>query len=393
VTEESSVQRNSIWLFLARLTAQGLAILFIAILARHLDLEAFGQFTYIAAILLIGNTVTNFGTDTYIIREIARARQVTDLLARALGLQLFLSASWIIITLFNRNIPLIVYSFALLPLAVISVATASLRAFERMDLFWALNLATGFVQILCAIFSLDIKTLVIALLIGNLILAALAYWICSVSLPDFNLFPLKDFTSLFKLTLPFAALTILLVLSQRLGVLTVSALLGNASTGIFSSVTRIVDGLKIGHYAILGALLPVISRGTQESKQSFRKGFVLLMTFSFMVSISLVIFPRLIILGLFGEKFIPAIPLLSILGWSLIPYTISSFISYDLIARGHETTLAKATLISGAVFLLLYLLLIPLYNLNGSIYAALTGEILQAIIFVAFLRPYYNKSS
>jgi len=378
----NSLHRNSLWLLLARLTAQGLAILFIALSARRLGVEAFGQFTFIGALVLIGNTFTNFGTDTYIIREVARTKQIASLGPRALALQLSLSILWIIVTYFLApNSPILIYSLSLMPLAIFSVATATLRAFERMDLFWTLTLANGLIQLLAAYFSADISTLCLYLLLGHFLTAALSYSICSASLPDFSLLPIKDIFPLFKLTLPFAALTILLVLSQRLGILTVSAMLGDSATGIFSAVARSVDGLKLGHYAVLGALLPVISRGTLESKQSFRKGFIFLMAFSFSMAIGLVIFPRLIILILYGEKFIPAISLLSLLGWSLIPYTISSFISYDLIARGLEMALVKATAISLVIFLGLYLWLISTYNLNGAVYAALAGEIVQALIF------------
>jgi O-antigen/teichoic acid export membrane protein len=390
----SSIRRNSTYLLLSRLTAQGLTILFVALIARRLDIEAFGQFTFIAALVLIGNTFTNFGTDTYIIRETARVGKITNIIPRALGLQFFLSALWIFTTLLlTRNPPLLLYSLALFPLSIFSVATASLRAFERMDLVWTLSLANGLIQLLAAIFSSDLQTLCLYLLIGHLLTAALAYWICSASLADFSLLPLNDIFPLLKLTLPFAALTILLVLSQRLGVLTVSALMSDSSTGIFSSVSRVVDGLKLGHYAILGALLPVISRGTAQSKQSFQKGFIILIGLSLLMSIALSIFPRILILVLYGENFISGVNLLALLGWSLIPYTISSFISYDLIAHGRENTLVKATAVSLTIFLVLYFWLISAYNLEGAVYAALIGEIIQAAVFITIWRNPSNKRS
>lgn len=379
----TSIRRNSLYLLLSRLTAQGLAILFIALLARRLGVDDFGQFTVIAAVVLIGNTVTNFGTDTYLIRELARTQQIAPLVPQVFALQLALSALWVIVTLlFAPNSPILLYSFSLLPLAVFSVANASLRAFERMDLVWSLSLANGLLQLAAALISSDLLSLCLYLLIGQAIIAALSHWICSASLPSFRLFPLKVYSPLFKLTLPFAALTILLVLSQRLGVLTVSALLGDSATGLFSSVTRVVDGLKLGHYAILGALLPVISRGSVESKQSFRRGFILLMGFSLLMAIGLSLFPRLIISILYGDEFLSAADFLARLGWSLIPYTVSSFISYDLIARGRENTLVKATATSLVVFLGLYFWLISFQQLNGAVYAALVGEIIQAVIFV-----------
>lgn len=381
-----SLRRNSLWLLFARLTAQTLAILFIAIIARHLSLEAFGYFTFIAALVLIGNTFTNFGTDTYIIRETARIGKITSLIPQALGLQLLLSTLWWLVTFLLRpEPPLVIYSLALFPLAIFSVATASLRAVERMDLVWRLSLANGLIQVIAALLSVDLWTLCIYLLMGQVFIAALSVWICSTSLSDFKLFPFINIRPLLHATLPFAVLTILLVLSQRLGIISVSALRGDTATGLFSSVTRVVDGLKLGHYAILGALLPVISRASIQSRISFQKGFFILLGLSLLMAIGLFLFARPVILILYGESFISAVNLLALLGWSLLPYTVSSFISYDLISRRKETALVKATTISLGMFVVLYIGLISLYNLNGAIFAALIGEFIQAVIFVSFL--------
>ncbi len=382
----SRIKRNSIHLLLARITAQALSILFIALLARRLGLADFGQFTFIAAIILLGNTFTNFGTDTTLIRELNRA-PAPRLIAQSFALQLTLSALWVIVTLILKpNSPLLHYSLSLFPLAFFSIATAVLRARERMDLVLALSLINGVLQLIAAFYSLDISTLILYLLAGHFLAAVFSYLLCNASLPDFNLFPLPNIFPLLKLTLPFAALTFLLVLSQRLGVLTTSFLLGDSATGIFSSVTRIVDGLKLGHYAILGALLPILSRRAPEAAHSFRKGFILLISGSLLMAIALTVFPHLIISIIYGDEFISATNYLALFGWSLIPYTVSSFISYHLIAQSRETILVKATAISLAVFLALYLWLIPIYQVQGAIYAALIGEIIQAVIFLVATR-------
>jgi stage V sporulation protein B len=186
------------------------------------------------------------------------------------------------------------------------------------------------------------------------------------------------------LVLPFAALTILLVLIQRLGILSVSTLLGDSATGLFSSAARVVDGLKFGHYAILGALLPALSSEAPGSWQSFRKAFLFLMIASLAFAVALVIFASPIVIILYGKEFLPAVNQLSLLGWSLLPYTISSFISYSLIARGLERTLVRATVISLIVYVVLYFWLINSNGLSGAIWAALIGECLQAVVFVLF---------
>ena len=380
----TSLRRNSIWLLLARLTAQTLAILFTIIIARKLGVDGFGQFSFIASLLLVGNTFTNFGTDTFLVRETARADQVTEAAAQSLSLQLLLSALYCLAMLVFLSTPLFLYSLALFPLAIFSVNNALLRALNRMDLFWFLSLLNGVIQILAAIFSSDVYTLCLFLLFGQIFLSGFSYLICRASLLTFRLFPLKKFSLIFKLILPFAALTILLVLIQRLGVLITSFFLGDSVTGLFSSITRIVDGLKLGHYAILGALLPALSRGNADSWRSFRKAFSLLISISFVFAFVLLVFSKPIILLLYGDDFAQAIQPLALLGWSLLPYTISSFISYDLIARGLEATVVKAAFISLILYLALFLWLIPTKGMNGVVWAALIGECLQGIVFGIF---------
>jgi O-antigen/teichoic acid export membrane protein len=113
-------------------------------------------------------------------------------------------------------------------------------------------------------------------------------------------------------------------------------------------------------------------------------GFFTLIALSLSMAIGLALISSSVIIFLFGTNYSSAIPLLQMLGWSLIPYTISSFISYDLIAREQENTLVKATAISLSLFLVLNIWLVSAYHLTGAVYAALAGETLQAIVFILF---------
>ncbi len=393
----ASVRKNSFWLLISRVGAQGLAVIFTALAARKLELGEYGHFAFIASLLVLGNTFTNFGTDTFLIRETARANSVTESAARALSLQLILSMLYCAAMLALRDSSLLIYSLALFPLAVFAVNNALLRALNRMDLFWALSFANGLVQIVAVYFSSDILSLCINLLFGQMLVSLASLWISRASLPSFRLFPLIDFRPIFKSTLPFAALTFLIVLTQKLGVLAVAYFLDDASTGLFSSAARVVEGLKFGHYAILGALLPALARRAPQARQSFRRAFLLLLFISLTFALALSLFSRPIISLIFGEQFLSATIPLSILGWCLIPYTISSFISYALIARELEYTVVNAALASVIFHIALYQILIPSLGILGAAWAALLGETLQALVFAAFFflpqKPLLQKQS
>ena len=378
-----SLRLNSFWLLFSRISAQALAVIFIALVARRLEPASFGQFTFIAAIIFIGNTFTSFGTDTLLIREIAKAGQINILVVRAFTLQIWLCIFWCFATLlFRVEVPLLIFSFSLFPLAIFSIISALLRAFERMDLFWGLNLVNGLLQVLAAVFSKDLLTLCILLLIGNMLTAFLALRIFSILSPDFRLFPFLDFRPLLPLVLPLAALTTLSVLSQRLGVLSLSILLDEAATGLFSSAARVVDAMKFGHYAILGALLPALSRGALHSNKNYKMTFAGLLCLSILLAGAVTFLAHPIINIVFGAEYIPAADLLTIIVWSLVPYTISAFLSVHLVVLGKEIVLLKTTLLSLAFSIFLFIWLIKGYGLHGAAWAALIGEMVQATIFI-----------
>jgi len=384
---KSSLGWNSFWLLLARVTAQGLNVLFVALAARRLGVTVFGEFNVIAAVVILGNAFTTFGTETLLIREISKSGQNSSLPSRTFGLQLLLSALfWLTAFLVHAPPPLLVYALSLFPLALISVTGAYLRAFERMDLYWAISLLGGLTQCAAIYFSPDLPTLCLFLFIGQTLVAFLAHRICLASHPDFRLVPSIEIFPLLRVAFPFAAMTTLAVLTSRLGIFAVSTLVGDSATGLFASSIRVTEALKLGHYAILGASLPMLSRGALDSVTRFRSSFWMMLAVSALLAGVAAVLARPLSVLLFGREFAAASDALVILVWSLIPYTVGAFISVDLVAHGREYDLLKAMSVAVLAFVLLYFFLTRQYGMTGAAWAGLIGETVQAIILVITLR-------
>lgn len=383
----ASIRANSFRLAFARFGAQAANLLFVAFAARRLGAAEFGFFSFLAALLLVGNTFTTFGTDTLLIRELARAGTTTDLLQRAFSLQITLSALWVGMTLLLApNSLLFLFSFSLFPLALSSVASAVFRAFERMDLYWQTTLMGSLAQLIAVLLARDAASLCLFVTLGYLAAALISLAFCSASFPTLRLLPLLDFRPLLRLAIPFALLTTLSILSQRLGLFSVTVLIGEREAGYYSAAARLVDGLKLGHYAVLGALLPALARAAQDVKRTFRLSFFTLLGFSALLSIALSLTAPLLVTLLYGSAYVPSIALLKTLAWALVPYTVSAFLSVELVSGGHERTLVKAAAVSLGIFLALYFGLISTFGLSGAAYAALMGEILQAAVLILCAR-------
>jgi O-antigen/teichoic acid export membrane protein len=210
----------------------------------------------------VGNVATTFGTDTLLIREVARTRQATDgLSAAVVWIQLLLSVTWLIIVAFGASIlngqspevvqALKVYSLSLIPLAFFTVFTSVLRAHERMDVYLLLNVIVAFVQLSGAWLVLqgrgNLLSLVMMLNVVQLSAAVVAGVLCRVNLPEFHFrwsVTRSQLISVARLAWPFALLSVLAVMYQRLGVLMLSTLATDAQAG-WMHTARVIEPLAV----------------------------------------------------------------------------------------------------------------------------------------------------
>jgi O-antigen/teichoic acid export membrane protein len=269
---------NPVWLLLARLAAQAQGMLLAVLVARRLGEAGFGLYSLVTALVFVGNVFTTFGTDTWLVRQVARQRQVElPEVPAALGLQLILSVgtiaalwvwTWILPPASAGFVAgLRLYSLSLLPLAFFSVFSALLRGLERMDLYLALNLVTASVQLVAVGLALrsggSLPTLMATLLAVQGFAMLCSYGLCRWAAPGYRpkgrLEP-RPLARLFKAAWPLASLGLLGVVYQRLGIFALSSLGGAVETGLYSAAARVVEAAKLGHLAVLGALLPALAR-------------------------------------------------------------------------------------------------------------------------------------
>jgi O-antigen/teichoic acid export membrane protein len=403
------VRLNSIWLLLARLITQAALVISTVLIARTLGVVVFGQYAFVAALIVLGNVATSFGTDTLLIREVARDRQASiDLVGAALWLQLALSVSWLIVVVMaapaviaqSTDVLLAVqiYSLSLIPLAFLTVYTAVLRAHERMDLYLLLSAIIAVVQLGGVWWVLQgnhsLLALVMVLNGVQLVAAIFAGVVCRRRLPAFHFqwtIDRRQLLHIVRLAWPFALLGALAVIYQRLGVLMLSALGTEADTGWYAAASRVIEPVKILHFAVLGALLPALAHLTpsttdpqpaQLAARVFQRSILFLLAISELVVLFVTAFAEPLVTVLFGVAYTPSAALIKILAVSLIPYTLSAAWSVRLVAQGQERRVMWALALSLAVAFILNLWLIPVFGSSG---AALTVVISESVFAAAVL--------
>jgi O-antigen/teichoic acid export membrane protein len=424
---QPGVGRNALWMILSRFGAQGMAVLFTILLARQLGSAGFGEYAFIATVIFVANALTTFGTDMLLIREIA-AKGDLSRLPSALVVQLVLSGLFIAaLWMFSAWIPnqspetsaaLKIYSLALIPLAFFTVFTTALRGVQRMDVYSLLNLIVSVLQVGMLLSpKIDIVRLSVLLLSVQTLAALFAGLFCSRTIHHFWQswrFPYAYLVSFLKEAAPIAFLTFVMMLYQRLNVGMLSIMLGATATGIYSAAFRAVEASKTVHLAIFASLYPAMASdmslrafGKQSSiKWGKRQAeifpfrwewlrnlrslaltyFVLLLAGAALISVLLFVFANPLVSLLYGNEFKASAGVLRILSWTLIPFTINTYLTLSFLASKGERFVGRALTVSLLGLWVLNLWWIPARGPEGGAWAALVAECIQSAFLFAGVR-------
>jgi O-antigen/teichoic acid export membrane protein len=199
---------------------------------------------------------------------------------------------------------------------------------------------------------------------------------------------------LVRLAAPIAMLAILGVLYQRVAIYLLTTLEGPSITGQFSAALRLVEAAKFGHFALLGALFPVMSRfnvragaGEQRLLSDSLK-LLLLIAFGFAVVFFFAAKPLTQLL--YGPAFLDAIPVLEILALILIPITISHYFSMMLLSVSNERSILIAISVS-LLFLISWIFVDP--RLSSVALGVVVAEGVQAVLMYIGWRRYRTANA
>jgi O-antigen/teichoic acid export membrane protein len=408
---KSRLTKNSLWMILSRAAAQGLAVIFTILLARQLGSDGFGAYAFIAAILFVANALTTFGTDMLLIREIAAKDDLSGLPA-ALALQLALSFVCIALVWgFGAQIPnqsqetltaLKIYSLTLIPLACFTVFTTALRGKQLMDVYALLNILVSALQVGAVLILREDDLVILSsfLLSVQILIALFAGLICSFVIPNFREpWRLPSFlpsVSFLKACVPIAILALLTMLYQRLGVTMLSLMTKPTDAGIFSAAARIVEASKTAHIAVFAVLYPAMASGMslRAASTALQNILPIAAYFKFLVAGAVLISLMLFLLAyplvefLYGNEFTASRNILQILAWTLIPFTINTYLTLSFLASQREYLIGRALTVSLLGMLILNLWWIPARGPGGAAWASLIAECLQSVILLAGARSF-----
>lgn len=393
--------KHSTWLLLARLWTHAGMALFTVVVARQFGGSGFGEYAFMASLMVIGNMLTTFGTDMHLIREIA-AREHTRDIPAALAWQVLLSL--VLVTAILLTAPhlaflsaggvaaLRIYSFSLFPLAFFTVFTTALRGKQQMEAYAWLGIALASLQILAVVILVlttgGLVALAGLLLLMQVLAALLGAVLCSRTIPGFWSgwrLSLRSLQSLVSASAPMAVLSALSVLYARLAPALLPFLAGAFQAGVFSAAARLVEFAKAGQVAVFTALYPMMAESKGQSRDwftSFRPSWLFLLGAALLASVGVFVFAETLVGLLLGEEYSGSVPVVRVLAWIILPYTMNTFMTLAFLANGDELVVRNALVASLALLVILVAWWGGTAGSVGVAWAAFHAENLHAVILL-----------
>jgi O-antigen/teichoic acid export membrane protein len=184
--------------------------------------------------------------------------------------------------------------------------------------------------------------------------------------------------SLMIAALPMGGGVMLRQLALQLDILILTWMTNLTTVGLFSGPYRISMALRVIPQTLSLPLYPLYSRTAHLSPERFREAYQWSMKFFALISIPFAAFfvawSKPILRLALGDKFLPALPAMQLLGLGLVPFFLSTLFQYLFAALDQQRRFLISTCVGSALRILLLIILIPTFGFVGPAIAFVCAE-------------------
>ena len=391
--QSQRIVKNAVFGILASLISGLVYLATVMIIAHKVSVVEFGKYSFVLAFAIFFQLVADAGLPRMMIREIAKNPEGFAPLVGA-AVSLIWLASGVICLLVALIVPFLhfgmdvkvsalVMSFATLATFHAAGYSAVLRAFEDNELNYlgyVLHKILLLGLILLAIrFQTGLVGFVSAHLVSNLLLWYFYHIVVSHLYSRITLrIDVPLWKSLIVAALPMGGGVMLRQLALQLDILILTWMTNLTTVGLFSGPYRISMALRVIPQTLSLPLYPLYSRTAHLSPERFREAYQWSMKFFALISIPFAAFfvawSEPILRLALGDKFLPALPAMQLLGLGLVPFFLSTLFQYLFAALDQQRRFLISTCVGSALRILLLIILIPKFGFVGPAIAFVCAE-------------------
>ena len=361
--------------------------------ARMLGVEAFGSYVLLLTVVEMVAIISGYGYIDFLTREIAQrpdsawtlGKRMTELrlacIVPCLGLALLILAGLHFSSSVVMNTSLL--GITLIPRAITESTQGMMKGVRRFKPLPWIELAQGAIVTGSAPILIwhgfGIRGLISAEVLGAVGAAAIAFASVARWL-GFRSSPAPGLYSLFRSALAFNLYPFLTNIYDRVDVVLLSKLAGNFATGIYSLPYRVFATLQILPYAIMGALLPLLSsQAKRDAIETCARAIRVLLPAALLLVLATLSFAGPAVRLFLGPRYTASIITIQVLIWAVVPAFINFAVNTLLIAEGKERIFLRTTAVCTAFNIAGNLLLIPRYGFIGAAVMTVLTECLLLV--------------
>jgi O-antigen/teichoic acid export membrane protein len=365
----------------------------ILIIARSVSLTEFGKYSFVLAFAMFVNNIADSGLPRMLVREISKDPEQLVPLVGA-GASLIWVISGVMCLLVAVIVPFLHVGtdvkMSVLGMSIATMATfhaagysAALRAFEDNELNYLgfvlhkillLGLVVAIVKLHLGLLGFVAAHLASNLLLWNFYHVVVTRFYARVPLR----FDVALWKSLLSAALPMGGGTMLRQLALQLDILVLTWMTNLTTVGLFSGPYRLSMALRIIPQTLSLPLFPLYSRTAHLSRERFGEAYRWSLKFFALISYPIAAFflawSKPILRIALGQKYLPAIPAMQLLGIGIVPFFLSTLFQYLFAALDQQKRFLASTVVGSILRLLLLVALIPLLGFVGPAAAFLCAE-------------------
>jgi O-antigen/teichoic acid export membrane protein len=404
------VFRNSVFGLTAQALIKMASFAFSILIVRHLGAQTFGQYSAVIAFGVAFSFLGDLGLSPYLVREVARLRELPDGKTRAEQLYGNVLVLRLVLSLLSSGLVIMTAWITGRPLAMISAITlnsvslllygiqgssdAILAGFERFDISSIAKVASQVIFVALGAVALYLKVGYFGLVAASVLGVGMMTFICWQGVRGLHIHlqkpDIKIWLTLLRGSLPFGVLALALGLSYKFDTVLLNIVRGDVETGYYNAAYNLVFSAVLISNVLNTSLYPSLSRQSISSPHSlpaiYERAFRYLMLVSSPMAVGIWVLAEPIVQLLYAKGYNPVIPVLQIIIWVVPLMFITEFLGYIVLIANQEKKAARSVIISSGFNVLANLILIPRFGYTMAAVMTVLTEMLLAGQYLWIIR-------